>query len=31
MADELFEHPRLAVIYDPFDPDRSDLEAADPP
>ena len=27
MADELFENPRLALIYDPFDPDRSDLEA----
>jgi SAM-dependent methyltransferase len=27
MADELFENPRLAAIYDPFDPDRSDLEA----
>ena len=27
MADELFENLRLAVIYDPFDPDRSDLEA----
>lgn len=27
MADELFENPRLAVIYDPFDPDRSDLAA----
>ncbi len=27
MADELFENPRLAVIYDPFGPDRSDLEA----
>jgi ubiquinone/menaquinone biosynthesis C-methylase UbiE len=27
MADELFENPRLAVIYDAFDPDRSDLEA----
>lgn len=27
MTDELFENPRLAVIYDPFDPDRSDLEA----
>ncbi len=27
MADELFENPRLAGIYDPFDPDRSDLEA----
>lgn len=27
MADELFENSRLADIYDPFDPDRSDLEA----
>lgn len=27
MADELFENSRLAGIYDPFDPDRSDLEA----
>ena len=27
MADELFENPRLAGIYDPFEPDRSDLEA----
>jgi len=27
MADELFEHPRLAVIYDSFESDRSDLEA----
>ncbi|MDN4524618.1 class I SAM-dependent methyltransferase [Fictibacillus fluitans] len=27
MADELFENPRLASIYDPFDPDRSDLDA----
>jgi SAM-dependent methyltransferase len=27
MADELFEHPRLAAIYDAFEPDRSDLEA----
>lgn len=27
MADELFENPRLANIYDPFDPDRSDLDA----
>jgi len=27
MADELFENPRLAAIYDPFDPDRTDLEA----
>ncbi len=27
MADELFENPRLAVIYDAFESDRSDLEA----
>ncbi|GAB2727164.1 class I SAM-dependent methyltransferase [Kitasatospora kifunensis] len=27
MADEIFEHPRLAAIYDPLDPDRSDLHA----
>jgi ubiquinone/menaquinone biosynthesis C-methylase UbiE len=27
MADELFENPRLAVIYDSFESDRSDLEA----
>ena len=27
MADEIFEHPRLAAIYDPLDPDRSDLDA----
>ena len=27
MSDELFENPRLAIIYDPFEPDRSDLEA----
>jgi len=27
MADEIFENPRLAAIYDPFDPDRSDLDA----
>lgn len=27
MADAIFEHPRLAAIYDPLDPDRSDLEA----
>ncbi|WP_243299962.1 class I SAM-dependent methyltransferase [Bacillus litorisediminis] len=27
MADEIFENPRLAEIYDPFDPDRSDLDA----
>lgn len=26
MADELFEHPRLAAIYDALDADRSDLE-----
>src|SRR5581483_2282259 len=29
MADELFEHPRLAAIYDEFDLDRSDLDAYD--
>ena len=27
MADELFENPRLAAIYDTFDHDRSDLDA----
>ncbi|MFE6338648.1 class I SAM-dependent methyltransferase [Streptomyces sp. NPDC057806] len=27
MADECFGHPRLAAIYDPLDPDRSDLGA----
>ncbi|MDQ0188599.1 class I SAM-dependent methyltransferase [Alicyclobacillus cycloheptanicus] len=27
MADEIYENPRLAAIYDPFDPDRSDLDA----
>jgi SAM-dependent methyltransferase len=27
MADQIFEHPRLAAIYDVLDPDRSDLEA----
>lgn len=27
MADELFENPRLAAIYDTFDSDRSDLDA----
>ncbi|MET9909446.1 class I SAM-dependent methyltransferase [Streptomyces sp. NPDC006476] len=27
MADECFAHPRLAAIYDPLDPDRSDLIA----
>jgi SAM-dependent methyltransferase len=26
MADAIFEDPRLAAIYDPLDPDRSDLE-----
>jgi ubiquinone/menaquinone biosynthesis C-methylase UbiE len=25
MADNAFEHPRLAAIYDALDPDRSDL------
>jgi SAM-dependent methyltransferase len=27
MADEGFRHPRLAALYDPLDPDRSDLDA----
>ncbi|MFF4015025.1 class I SAM-dependent methyltransferase [Streptomyces sp. NPDC001843] len=27
MADECFGHSRLAAIYDPLDPDRSDLDA----
>ncbi|MFZ3592672.1 class I SAM-dependent methyltransferase [Streptomyces sp. BH104] len=27
MADACFAHPRLAAIYDPLDPDRSDLDA----
>ncbi|MEV0781299.1 class I SAM-dependent methyltransferase [Streptomyces sp. NPDC050433] len=27
MADEIFGHPRLATIYDPLDPDRTDLHA----
>lgn len=27
MADEGFTHPRLAAVYDPLDPDRSDLDA----
>jgi SAM-dependent methyltransferase len=27
MADPIFEHPRLASIYDALDPDRSDLDA----
>jgi SAM-dependent methyltransferase len=26
MADEIFQHPRLAAIYDALDPDRSDLD-----
>jgi len=26
MADPIFEHPRLAAIYDAIDPDRSDLD-----
>lgn len=26
MADAIFEHPRLAAMYDALDPDRSDLE-----
>ncbi|SFS15189.1 Methyltransferase domain-containing protein [Agrococcus baldri] len=26
MADAIFEHPRLAAVYDALDPDRSDLE-----
>lgn len=26
MADQIFDHPRLAGIYDALDPDRSDLE-----
>lgn len=27
MADQIFEHPRLAAVYDAFDDDRSDLSA----
>jgi hypothetical protein len=27
VADPLFEEPRLAELYDPLDPDRSDLDA----
>jgi SAM-dependent methyltransferase len=27
MPDAIFEEPRLAAVYDPLDPDRSDLEA----
>lgn len=26
MADAIFENPRLAAVYDPLDPDRSDLD-----
>ncbi|MBT2225904.1 class I SAM-dependent methyltransferase [Nonomuraea sp. NEAU-A123] len=26
MADDIFEHPRLAAVYDALDPDRSDLD-----
>ena len=26
MADAIYEHPRLAALYDPLDPDRSDLD-----
>ncbi|MDQ3391600.1 MAG: class I SAM-dependent methyltransferase, partial [Actinomycetota bacterium] len=26
MADAIFEDPRLAQVYDPLDPDRSDLD-----
>jgi len=29
MADPIFEHPRLAAIYDALDPDRSDLDVYD--
>lgn len=27
MPDPVFDHPRLAAVYDPLDPDRSDLDA----
>jgi SAM-dependent methyltransferase len=27
MPNEVFQHPRLAAIYDPLDPDRGDLDA----
>ena len=27
MTDDAFAHPRLAALYDPLDPDRSDLDA----
>jgi SAM-dependent methyltransferase len=26
MPDDIFEHPRLAAVYDPLDPDRADLD-----
>ncbi len=26
MADDIFEHPRLAAIYDALDPNRADLD-----
>jgi SAM-dependent methyltransferase len=26
VSDNIFEHPRLAAVYDPLDPDRSDLD-----
>src|ERR1041384_3246028 len=26
MADDIFEHPRLAAVYDALDPDRRDLD-----
>jgi len=29
MPDRLFDEPRLAAVYDPLDPDRSDLEVYD--
>src|SRR5260221_14372120 len=28
VADPIFEHPRLAAIYDALDPDRSDLDVS---
>ncbi|AQP47888.1 SAM-dependent methyltransferase [Tessaracoccus aquimaris] len=27
MPDQIFDHPRLAAVYDPLDPDRGDLDA----
>lgn len=27
MPDQIFDHPRVAAVYDPLDPDRSDLDA----